>query len=108
MNELENVLLDNEQNEEIEENSIQENSTEDNTISTYDLYYDSYYERVLSSLNDISTKESQIIVNQNTIMEQQQQQQGISNAHTYYFEVIIFLISLVFIISVIRNMLKKV
>lgn len=114
----ENVVLNSEQSEQNTTNVTQEvqadsevnneNIENSNDIMLADYYDGYYYQNVLDKLNSIDTHQSEIILNQNTIIEQQQNQTAILTTHTLYFEVIIFLIALVFISDVFRNMIKKI
>lgn len=114
----ENILYTNQQSNEITENITEENqvdnensqdSTQDsNDIMLTDYYYDYYYQNVLDKLNSIDTHQSEIIVQQNQLLDKQDTIIACHQQQNTYFQLISFLIALIFICSVLRNMIKKV
>ena len=114
----ENVLYNNQQSNENVENiaeesqsnneTSQDNSQNSNDIMLTDYYYDSYYQNVLDKLNSINTHQSEIIVQQNQLLDKQDTIIACHQQQNTYFQLISFLIALIFICSVLRNMIKKV
>ena len=113
----ENILYNNQQSNEISENITEDNQVDNEVhqdsiqnsddIMLTDYYYDTYYQNVLNRLNSIDTHQSEIIVQQNQLLDKQDIIIACHQQQNTYFQLISFFIALIFICSVLRNMIKK-